>query len=134
MVIYIYVYISAVAVSPWVETNHMLAATVKPLKASREVGAMNVQIQVLHSSEFDGATWYAIRVRENQQEWLVQRRFSQFADLDIQLASCTSISRLPLPKKFGLKGEGRENVGKLKLGAGSLTMNRGRARSACERL
>lgn len=66
---------------------------------------MSVQIQVLHSSDFDGATWYAIRVRENHQEWLVQRRFSQFIDLDSQLASSSTISRVPLPQKgtFGLR-------------------------------
>ena len=62
---------------------------------------MNIQIQVLHSSEFDGATWYAIRVRENHQEWLIQKRFRQFVELDSQLASTNGeLSRLPLPTKL----------------------------------
>eukprot|EP00438_Fugacium_kawagutii_P015008 Skav227506 [mRNA] locus=scaffold282:261544:262489:+ [translate_table: standard] len=47
----------------------------------------NVQIDVLHSSEYDGATWYYIRVRENHQEWLVQKRFDHFVDFDSELAS-----------------------------------------------
>ena len=82
----------------------MPAAIVKSFKrGDREVVAMSVQIQVLHSSDFDGATWYAIRVRENHQEWLVQRRFSQFIDLDSQLASSSTISRVPLPQKLNLE-------------------------------
>lgn len=71
------------------------------LLKQRPFRTMNIQIQVLHSSEFDGATWYAIRVRENHQEWLIQKRFRQFVELDSQLASTNGeLSRLPLPTKL----------------------------------
>ena len=71
------------------------------LLKKRPFRTMNIQIQVLHSSEFDAATWYAIRVRENHQEWLIQKRFRQFVELDSQLASTNGeLSRLPLPTKL----------------------------------
>lgn len=71
------------------------------LLKQRPFRTMNIQIQVLHSSEFDAATWYAIRVRENHQEWLIQKRFRQFVELDSQLASTNGeLSRLPLPTRL----------------------------------
>lgn len=80
---------------------NVLQFRLKLLK-QRPFRTMSIQIQVLHSSEFDGATWYAIRVREHHQEWLIQKRFRQFVELDSQLASTNGeLSRLPLPTKLG---------------------------------
>eukprot|EP00439_Symbiodinium_sp_Y106_P026680 s1628_g3.t1 len=60
--------------------------------------AMVVQISILDSSEFDGTTWYSIRVIEDLREWLCKKRYSQFLELDALLAS-VPLQRLPLPPK-----------------------------------
>mmetsp|Transcript_39987 Transcript_39987/g.123319 ORF Transcript_39987/g.123319 Transcript_39987/m.123319 type:complete len:310 (+) Transcript_39987:85-1014(+) len=50
-------------------------------------------------------TFYNIAVSEDEHQWIVQKRYSQFAKLDKQLRSSGELSRLDLPSKglFGLR-------------------------------
>lgn len=61
----------------------------------------------------DGVTRYQVRVQANGNEWIVQRRFSDFEVLEKQIAPA-GIRRAPLPAKGVLGLQSKLNLGDFK--------------------
>ncbi|CAE8624309.1 unnamed protein product [Polarella glacialis] len=67
---------------------------------------MVVQVVMLGSSEIAGTVWHKMQVHDNGQQWVTQKRFTQFEALDQELAAThPGLSRLQLPEKglFGVR-------------------------------
>jgi len=58
-----------------------------------------VQTGIIGSNDVQGVTWYTITVNNNDEEWLVQKRYKQFLALDAQLAAGCGLVRIALPEK-----------------------------------
>lgn len=66
------------------------------------VAPMGVQVAIFEAADSVGVTQYTLIVNENGMTWMIQKRYSQFLELDKKLQETGWSKRAPLPEKgFG---------------------------------